>query len=187
MFAGFRRYIKKLKIGKGHLDWLAGLLTIPVLVTVIILNLNNLNSAKKNANQNSTPAPTEKVILVPQNNNQQTPIAQTTNETCKKEVGPISITSPKEGEAVTDNPVYITIKYNDPNYCSVVWSYRINGGTWSEFSSSSPSLYNLTSGNIKFDLRVQSTVSQDTDTLSRNFVYQSSSSTSPTPTPSVYP
>lgn len=169
-------FIKKLQIRKNHLDWVAGALSIPVLLTVIILNLNNLNSQKKNLPE---PAPTEKVIVVPQNN-QSTPAAQS-NTNCIKEIGPISISSPKEEELVTNNPVYITIKYSNPDYCSVVWSYRINGGTWSEYNSNSPSLYNLPNGNIKFELRIQSTVSQDADSLMRNFIYAGS----PTSTPSA--
>ena len=123
-----KRNIKKLKVGKKHLDWVAGALSIPVLLTVIILNLSNLNSQKKNQ---PAPSPAEKVIVVPQNNSESTPQAQPTSTTCKKEIGPISITNPKEGEIVDSNPVYITIKYNNPEYCSVVWSYRINGGSWS--------------------------------------------------------
>lgn len=173
-----KKFIKKLQIRKNHLDWVAGALSIPVLLTVIILNLSNLNSQKKNS---PTQAPAEKVIVVPQNNNQSTPGVEPTNVFCKKEVGPISITNPKEGETVTDNPLYITIKYNASDYCSVVWSYRINSSSWSEYNSNSPSLYNLPNGNVKFELRVQSTVSQDTDSLTRNFMY----SVSPTSTPSA--
>lgn len=178
-FSNVKKYIKRLKIDKHHLDWIAGALSIPVLLTVIILNLNNLNSQKKNS---PTPTPAEKVIVVPQNNNQTTPVAQPTNATCKKEIGPISITSPREEQTVDTNPVNVAIKYNDPNYCSVVWSYRINNGSWSDYNSNSPSLYNLPSGDIKFDLRIQSTVSQDTDIITRNFTYQG-----PTPTPTSTP
>lgn len=178
-----KKSVKKLKIRKNHLDWVAGALSIPVLLTVIILNLNNLNSQKK-SNPTPAPQPTEKVIVVPQNNGQTNQTAQPTNSSCKKEIGPISITSPKEGETLSDNPVNITIKYSDASYCSVVWSYRINNGSWSEYDSNSVSLYNLPNGNIKFDLRVQSTVSQDTDTFTRSFVYQGSSA-SPTPQPTA--
>jgi len=176
-----KRFIKKIKIGKHHLDWVAGLLSIPVLLTVIILNLNNLNSQKKNT---STPESksTERVIVVPENNgtkNQSLP----TNSLCKKEVGPVSIAFPKEGETVTDNPVCINIEYNDQSYCSVVWSYRINNGSWSEFSNNSPCIYNTPAGDVKFELRVQSTVAQNQEkTLTRNFNYQGSS---PTSTPSA--
>ncbi|MCL4417482.1 MAG: hypothetical protein M1365_12460 [Actinobacteria bacterium] len=100
-----------------------------------------------------------------------TPIAN-----CKKTVGPISISYPSEGETVSDNPVCITIKYDDPNYCSVVWSYRINNNTWSDYSNNSACLYNLSKGEVKFDLRIQSTVSQDqTKSLSRTFNYQGTS------------
>lgn len=172
------KFIKSLKIRKRHLDWVAGLLSIPVLITVITLNLTNLNS-QKTKNNTTSPQTTEKVIVVPQENNE--PSSQPTNATCKKEIGPISVSNPKEGDTVSDNPVYITIKYNDSDYCSVVWSYRINSGSWSEYNSNSPSLYNLPNGNVKFELRIQSTVSQDTDSLLRNFIYTGS----PTSTPSA--
>lgn len=177
-----KKSIKKLKIRKNHLDWVAGALSIPVLLTVIILNLNNLNSQKKDTSP--TPTPQEKVIIVPQNTNPTS--NQPTNTSCKKEIGPISITSPKEDETVSSNPVNVIIKYGDASYCSVVWSYRVNNGQWSEYNSNSVSLYNLPNGNIKFDLRIQSTVSQDTDTLTRNFKYQNNSAT-PTLLPSATP
>jgi hypothetical protein len=40
----------------------------------------------------------------------------------------------------------------------------------------------MPSGNAKFELRVQSTVSEDTDSLTRNFIYNGASQTTPTPT-----
>ncbi len=181
---GIKSFIKKIKIGKHHLDWIAGALSIPVLLTVIFLNLNNIASQKKNTVNPPTNQPTEKIIVVPQNSNQEpSPTTTPTSSACKKEVGPISITSPAEGDTVTGNPVCVTIKYDDPSYCSVVWSYRINNGDWSGYSNNSPCIYNMPSGNIKFDLRVQSTVSQDQQkTLSQNFEYQAI--TTPTATPS---
>src|SRR5690606_37404596 len=102
-------------------------------------------------------------------NNVPTP---TDSPVCKEEVGPISITFPQEGAVVKDSPVCINIRDADEDYCSVVWSYRINNGTWSEYNSNSPCLYNLPTGDVKFELRVQSTVSQDTDVLERTFKYE---------------
>ncbi|MBI2031827.1 MAG: hypothetical protein HYT08_04415 [Candidatus Levybacteria bacterium] len=175
-----KKFIRKFKVGKHHLDWVAGLLSIPVLLTVIILNLNNLNSQKKNSNNSSENKPTEKVIVVPETKDKQQTLPTTTTLACKKEIGPISITSPKEGEAVKNNPVCININYDSQNYCSVVWSYRINEGNWSEFSSSSPCIYNAPNGDIKFELRVQSTASQDQQkTIIRNFKYEGTPVASP--------
>ena len=176
----FKDTIKKFKVGKHQLDWVAGLLSIPAILTVIILNLNNLNSQKKKT-ETAEGKPTEKIIVVPENNSGSQPISPTSS-VCKKEVGPISITSPREEATVTDNPACITIKYDDQNFCSAVWSYRINGGGWSEYNSNSPCLYNLPSGDVKFELRVQSAVSQDQETLTRNFIYKNQN---PTSTPSA--
>lgn len=184
LFSNLKKYIKKLKIRKNHLDWIAGALSIPVLLTIIILNLNNLNSQKKNTTP-SEPKPIEKVIVVPQNGDKSIP--QPTNSSCRKDVGPIEITTPKEGETATENPVCINIKYSDSSYCSVIWSYRINGGSWSDYNSNSPCLYNLPKGDVKFELRIQSTVSQDQETLTRNFTYEPSPTPTSTPTATITP
>lgn len=171
---------------KHHVEYITALLSIPVLVSVIALNLLNLQSNSKKTEP--TPPPTNERPIVVQVTGKDTndkQIVQPTNTpSCKKEVGPISITSPKENEAVNSSPVCITIKYDNENYCSVVWSYRINGGNWSDYNSNSPCIYSLPNGNVKFELRVQSTVSQDEETIERNFTY---SGPTATPTPSIAP
>ena len=162
---------KKLTYKKHHLDFIVAVLTIPVLLSVIILNYTNLQNIQKNKN-NLTPAPTqtEKIIVVPQKT---TITSVQTQETCIKDIGPVEITFPQENQIVSDSPICINIKYNNSNYCSVVWSYKINSGSWSEFTGNNPCIYNLSNGNVKFDLRVQSTVIQKEEDLSRNFVYKS--------------
>lgn len=173
-----KSFLAKLKIRKQHLDWIAGLLSIPVLLTVIILNLNNLTQKKETGSENK---PTEKVIIVPEVKEQAPPAV--TSSVCKKEIGPISIASPKEGETVKDNPICIDINYDAQNYCSIVWSYRINNGNWSEFSTNSPCIYNAPNGEIKFELRIQSTASQSQQkTIIRNFTYEAESSATPSAT-----
>ena len=176
---------KKIPQKKHHLDFLAALLTIPVLLSVIILNYNNLNNLQKAKNASPSPTAQEKQIIIvspsqiPNTVNNPTPISS-----CKKQIGPISITYPSDNQTVSDNPVCVNISYNDANYCSVVWSYRINGGAWSDYNSNNPCLYNIPNGNVKFELRVQSTVVQSQQqTLTRNFVYNGQG-TVPTPTPS---
>lgn len=177
------RKMKKLFSGlhgkKHHLDLVIALLTIPVLLTVIITNLWNFQKNSKDSPA-PTPGPSKEIIIqAPQKDAQI--VAQPVKNAvvpvinCKKVVGPISVSFPAEGQTVTDNPVCISIKYNDPNYCSVVWSYRINNNTWSDYSSNSVCLYNLPKGTVKFDLRAQSTVSQDQTSISRSFNYQGSS------------
>lgn len=172
------RKFARVRLQKIHLDWIVGILSIPVLITAIVVNWSNL-STKHPTTVPATPSP--QVIIVPQNNTGVVP----TSSTCIKSVGPITISSPTEGEIVSDNPVCITIDYSDPTYCSVVWSYRINGGSWSDFNNTSPCLYNLPSGQVSVNLRVNSTVSSDQKSLTRTFTYTGSNTitTTVTPTP----
>jgi hypothetical protein len=175
--------IKKLPEKKHHLDFIAALLTIPVLLSVIILNYNNLNNLQKSRNT-PTPAPgqstVEKQIIITSPVNQQPLTQSPTSSSCIKDIGPVEISYPKDGQTVSDNPMCIIINYDDSNYCSVVWSYSINGGTWSNYTSNNPCIYNLVNGNVTFNLRVQSTVVQKEVNLTRNFIYQGTS-VSPTP------
>jgi hypothetical protein len=164
---------------KQYVEFFTALLTVPVLITVLALNLNNLKTTNKkpttqnttvNSSSNNTPekiyisAPTS--AAVPVNT------ISVTEAPCKPGIGSISIDSPQEGDTVSDNPVSIDISYKTNGYCQVVWSYRINGGGWSDYDDKSIALYNLPQGNIKLDLRVKSIVSDDQKTLTRNFVYK---------------
>jgi hypothetical protein len=185
-FSNFILFIKKLPERKHYIEFITALLSIPVLLTVILINLNNLNQSKKTNPSQSNQVEKTTIIQerITQPANEPTTANTPVQEVCKKEVGPIEIAYPKEGETITDNPVNFIINYPDKSYCSVVWSYRINLGTWSEFSSNAPVVYNLPAGPVKFELRVQSTVSNDQKILIRNFVYQVSTNTTPTATPS---
>lgn len=180
----FFKFLQKGIERKHYLEFITAALSIPVLLTVLILNLNNLNHQKNNTAPTPTPQ-TNEIIIHDSSAPKPTDIPS-----CKKVVGPVLISNPKEGATITDNPVNFIISYSDQSFCSVVWSYRINNGTWSEYSSNSPSIYNMPNGQIKFDLRIQSTVSQDQQMLTRNFNYQGSlvsPTTSPAITPSVSP
>ncbi len=191
-FTKILRSLQKAPERKHYLEFITAALSIPVLLTVILLNVNSLNSSKKEV-QEKPSQPTPQTVIIREEvgntgmngtNNSATVIP--TASACKKEIGPLSISYPKEGATITDNPVNFIIKYDDQMYCSVVWSYRINGGSWSEYSSNSPSIYNLPNGNVTFELRVQSTVSQDQDQVERKFIYQGAFiSPSPTGIPTV--
>ena len=163
--------VKKLPQGKHHLDFVAALLTIPVLLSVIILNYSNLQSLKSKPAQTPTQNQTP-IIVVPsqKESNGVTPVSTS----CIKDIGPISISYPSEGDTISDSPVCVIINYSNPNYCSAVWSYRINNGSWSDYNSNNPCIYNLPNGNTKFDLRIQSTVNQKQESLTRNFFYKNS-------------
>lgn len=185
--------IKKLPEKKPHLDFIAAVLTIPLLAVTLYLNLANLKS--KNT---PTPAPTSSqnapVTIIERNTIPQgiTPQVITTTPkptdttSCIQDIGPIDISSPSEGQTVTTNPVCIDINYNAGNYCSVVWAYSINGGPLSDYSNNSVCLYNLPSGNNTFTLQVKSLSSASTKTLHRNFIY-SPSQTTASPTQTVTP
>lgn len=184
--------LNKLPERKHYVEFITAALSIPVLITVILVNLNNLKASPKQPNTIPTPSVLPKEIIIRENNPITVRDAAPTEasisakqDVCKKEVGPISIDYPKEGATISDNPVNIIIKYTDDSYCSVVWSYRINGGNWSEYSSNAPSIYNMPNGNVTFDLRIQSTASQDQDQLERKFIYNGSTqvTSSPTVTP----
>lgn len=169
--AKFLRSIQKAPERKHYLEFVTAALSIPVLLTVILVNLNALNAKKTESTPTPTPQ-TREIIIRDNSSNGSLNTAQPTNSpVCKKEIGPISIAYPKEGATITDNPVNFIIKYDNDMYCSVVWSYRINNGTWSEYSSNSLSVYNLPNGSVKFELRVQSTASNDQTQLDRGFMY----------------
>lgn len=159
---------------KPYIEFLTALLSVPVLLTVILINLNALRGDKA---KDTTPTTTTEKIYVTTAPGSNTSNGETVKEDCKKDIGPIEITSPDEKDTINSNPVNVTIDYDQGDYCSVVWSYRINGGNWSDYSDNSISLYDLPNGNVKFELRVKSVVNNTSKTLTRNFNYQGNSGT----------
>ena len=162
-----KRILKKIPDNKTYIEFITALLSIPVLLTVILLNFNSLRTPK--TDNTTTPTPQTVVVTVPDSGKPQTIVTQ--EEECIPEIGPIEITSPEEGEVVTDNPLFVSIRYEQDEFCSVVWSYRINGGKWSEYDDRSIALYNPPPGAIKFELRIKSVVGTDTEILTKNFSY----------------
>ncbi len=173
--------IRRLPDKKPHLDFLAAILTIPVLLTVLYLNFGAIQGKSTKNTLTPTPTPTpiqyRSKFVTPLVTNIPQP---TTSKDCIKDIGPISISSPQENDTVTTNPVCISIDYQQGNYCSVVWAYKINDSAVSDYSNNSVCLYNLPQGNNKFTLSVKSLTGQSMKTLTRNFVYKGS-----TPTPAV--
>lgn len=161
---------------KQYIELITAILTVPFLIIVILVNLNVLRSTE---NKKQTPTP-EKVIITVPGTNEEKIVTATPSEPCKTGIGPIKITSPQENETVTDNPVMLDISYQQGTYCAVVWSYRINGGRWSDYDDTSIAIYNPPQGNIKLELRVKSVVGNNEENLTRNFVYQGESTSTPT-------
>lgn len=179
-----RKWYKELPESKKYFEFISTILAIPVLLTVLLLNYSNLQ--KKEDNISPTPAVKNNVTIIPVTVDKSTSPAPTSVPECKKEVGPVEITSPTENQTITQQPVCFTINYRDNNYCSVVWSYKIDGGPASDFTDKSVCLYNLTSGAHKFELTVKSIVSSDQTNLVRNFDYEGQAPTQ-TVTPTVSP
>lgn len=191
-----KEIVKKLPSTKPHFELIGAILTIPVLLTVILLNIINLQKINKPTDTASaaSPVPTKSVdsttngIYHPYQNVTAIPVssaptpATSSSQTCQPTIGPLSIASPQEGQTINNNPVCIDISYNGAGYCGVVWAYRINQGPWSDYSSNSVCLYNLPSGQITFELSAKSLSSSSSQTLVRTFLYQGSPTSTPTST-----
>ncbi len=169
-------------------ETLVALLTFVLVITSLI---NNFATIRDRMAGKKDTKPTEKVII---EKITQIPVKEIVNATpvpakegCKKTVGPIEIKSPSENERVTDNPVCFIIKRDTETYCSVTYSFRVNGGSFSTPSSNAPCISNMSKGAKKFELRIQSTVSSDQDQITRNFDYQGESDNSTTPVVTATP
>ena len=157
---------------KRYIEFFTALLTVPVLLTVIIVNLNNLKGTAKS--EEPTPAPKESrpiVVTVPEIKTSEAPQVTPSSEACKKGIGPIGIDYPEENSTVTDNPVLIDINYQTGEYCAVVWAYRINDSRFSDYDDKSIALYNPPKGVIRFQLKVKSIVTGEEKILTRTFTY----------------
>jgi hypothetical protein len=110
--------------------------------------------------------------------------SQKKEDLCTAEIGPVKIKHPIEGSTVTENPLNIDISYEKDKYCTLLWSYRINSGSWSDYTDKSISVYNLNSGNIVLEVKVKSIISDDEIVLQRNFIYQNDQNV-PTPPTSL--
>ncbi|HLB60156.1 MAG TPA: hypothetical protein VJL83_00945 [Patescibacteria group bacterium] len=202
MFNKVKDWYKGLPDQKKYFELVTAFLSIPVLLSVFLTNLNNLNRKAEEspppivAGENDRGAVTVVPIEIARERYEETstvfPTATPNTEispsltSCKRSVGPVEIRSPREGERVTRTPVYVVIGYQIEEYCAVVWSYRINGGSWSEFDDKSIALYDMQPGEKVLELRVKSIASSDEVLLDRRFTYDpednASSSLSPSPT-----
>lgn len=191
-------WYKGLPEKKRYIEFITALLSVPVMLTVIIINLNNLNqqknaTTKQTANEKISPI---QVVIKDEKTGEKSEssslsISQPTitpsptpNASCIKEVGVVSILSPRESEVVIANPVCVTIA-TQSGYCSVVWSYKLGNDSWSDYSDKNICLYNMTNGNKTIQLKIKSTVSNDEIILQRSFVYQGNTEPSITPIPAT--
>lgn len=170
-------WLRRLLDKKQYIEFLTATLSIPVLLTVIVLNLNSLRNINKTPEEKKE-APVQQIIYVtPKGGGDKiivsaTPApSPTVGEACNKDMPSVEIRNPSEGDTVTTNPVNIIIAQEKGDFCAVVWSHRINNGAWSEYDDKSIALYNLPKGKITFDLRVKSIVTGEELLLKRTFEY----------------
>ena len=187
-----KRRLDHLYSKKPLIEFIVAVLSIPSIILVLILNFNTIKSIN---NAKVTPTPVSEITF-PNNTVNATapnfytePVTREPRPTeertvsqgpCNKSLGPVSITSPNQGDTVTSNPVEIDISYDDSTYCSAVWSYSVNGSSWSDYNNNSVALYNLPNGSVTFQLKVRSLTSSDQTIVTRNFIYNGQSTTAPT-------
>jgi hypothetical protein len=158
---------------KPYIEFVTAFLSIPVLITVLLLNFNTLKNIGGQPTPTPEPGGTQTGFYAAPigTNKPAATIGAGTPGPCKNGLGPISIDTPNENDIVSNNPVTININYDNSVYCGAAWSYRINGSTWSGYDDRSLALYNLPPGHVKFELRVKSISSSNEKTVTRNFTY----------------
>lgn len=170
---------------KRYAELLTAVLSIPVLITVLLLNINNLKpkttEPQQIATQSGAPLATQQptTVIIQTPTEGPTP-SLTPPQACIKEVGPIEITSPEEGQIIASNPICIDIERSNPNYCEVAWSYRINNDPWSEYFDKAICLYNLPPGQKTIEVKVKSIASSNQTTLKRSFIIPGFPTVTPT-------
>lgn len=180
-----RKWYRGLPDKKRYLEFITAFLTIPVLLTVLLSNVSNLQNQKK-AETTPTPGitnattPTAKPTAAPEKplgtSPTTTPAAQ-----CTPGVGPMEIVYPEENATLSEDPICLDIPRVSGNYCAVVWSYRINGSNWSNYTDREVCMYGLTPGTKQLDLRIKSIVSGEEKILRRTFTVAGSITPAPTP------
>lgn len=200
IFKKIKNWFHGLVDRKKYLEIISAFLTIPMLITVIIVNTNNIKNQKNSQTSSSGTTPIQVVItgtqeekLPPKKENLPsgtitpttipTSTPTPTSTSCLQEIGPIEITSPQEGEIITTNNVCLNISTSS-KYCPLVWSYKLNNDDWSDFSNNNICLYNLSSGKKQLQVKFKNSTTGQTITIARNFTFQSNSTT-PTTTPTL--
>lgn len=179
MFDKVHDWYRQLPDKKKYVEFVSAILSVPVLVTVILINMNNLthkDTAKSTDKLTPSYIPSVTVIreekLVTPTPGKTTPTPDSiTPVACQKAVGPVVIASPQENQVISDDYVSIDISAQTPGFCPVEWSYSLDGATWSNYSNKNISLYNLNTGNHQINIKVKSTESNDEITLRRTFYY----------------
>jgi hypothetical protein len=182
-FGNIRTYFGKLLDKKRYLEFLTALLSVPVLITVLFLNYSNIQDRKKTTLDTQIQPI---ITIVQQGTSEKKEPSPTETAECLPEIGGITIDTPQEGASISSNPLAINIErvQDGEKYCSIVWSYRINSGNWSDFSDKDISIFNMESGEKTLELKIKSIVSGEEKNITRKFTYKNTQEV-PTPTPSA--
>lgn len=202
MLDKFRNWYRELPDKKKYIEFISALLSVPVMATVILLNLNSLTQ-KNNAQPVATPTPvvtrvveTLQPVNIMQNVKGESSSSPATSSAvptptpkqCKAQVGPITIVNPHENEVISGGSVCVTFDYQQDGYCDVVWSYSLDNASWSDYSASSICLYNLSGGTHVLGVKVKSVSSDNQIVLQRTFINSVATPTvAPTATPTATP
>ena len=189
-FTRLRETFQYLPDKKKYIEVITASLSIPVLLSVVLVNYLNIQDQRKKELLIPTPVISQSagptiitVVRDPDPTATPDPKASPQPNECIREIGPITILAPQEGESVNTNPFTIDVDYNQGDYCSVVWRYRLDGGNWSQFGDDDIVIYNLSSGQKKIELEVKSIVTNVSKAYTRTFTYQNTQEV-PTATPS---
>ncbi len=182
-----RRWYRGLPDKKRYFEFITAFLSIPVLLTVLISNVSNIRNDNEKPATTPTAVPVT-VTVVPATPTVGSPVngtatpsptaGQTPVPSCTPGIGEITLNYPTEGSTVTGNPVCLEITRKSAGFCAVVWSYRVDGGSWSEYTDRDICIYGLPPGKKDLDVRVKSIVNGEQILLERTFTVDG-----PTPTP----
>ena len=207
MIALVKNWVHTLPDRKRYIEVITASLTVPVLLTVIYSNITNIRSNNKTNAQEPKPEQNSQVLpqstgltieikeppaqaFIPatkssESANKIIPSPSPEVKECTREVPPVALVSPEENETVTTNPLCIDINVEQGDFCSVVWSYKLNGNSWSEFTDKEICLYNVDNGAKALEVRIRSIAGSDEVTVKRNFNYQGGPTSSPDAAPSA--
>jgi hypothetical protein len=139
-----------------------------------------VRSKSQDATQSPIPTSSIQTLLAKSSTDTITP---TPAQACKKEIAPVSITYPAENQTVSGSPVCIDLAYDSNAYCSMLWSYRLDQNSWSDYIDKSICIANMTGGAHEIDVKVKSIATSGEQLLKRTFNYVTPTTTSiPTPT-----
>ena len=177
-----KELIRALPNKKQYIEFFTAILSVPIMLTVLVLNINNLKPKDV-----SPPIPDERkevIIVSPEIKGITTQTTQK-KDACIEELPSVDILSPESGETVSKRPVCISPQIEEGEYCSVVWRYSVNDSSWSEYDNKGFCLYDLPNGDTSVKIEVKSIVTGETKEIVREFIY--SGPTTPSPTLTISP